>query len=428
MLYYLLILGAAVTGAADVNVELLDGSRQSGQLVSISAEQVQLSTPDGPQPVSVDDLLSITPITTAPVAASTNVWLELTDGSTVHATGFTAAGGKTVAPLLTGSQMEVDVRGIFNVRLKPHSTDPAGVALKKRWQEIMKLEAKGDVLVIRKEVTRQVEGSGEAGEEPRTETVQVLSYLEGVLGDVTADKVNFKLRGKNYEVDRARVEGFRYFKPITGKQPSALCQLVDAGGSSWMVRKLELSDTGDNFTAETSSGASFQLDVKYAKAMDFSMGKIKFLSDLGWIDDDKSLAELHFPSNFDNALAVRRPAKDKNLYGKPLKILDKTYGKGIALHAQSKLTFLLPEGYSRLLGVAGIDDYARNVPFGADCELIIIADGKELLRQRITGRDKEPFKIDLNIEGKRKLIIIASKGVENDIADELNLCDLKVKK
>jgi len=426
MLYHLLILGAVVTSAVDVNVELLNGSKQSGRLTAITADQVQIESDAGAQPVSVDDLLSITPVSKAAVTGKPAVWVELVDGSKINATGFTSTAGKTAAPLLTGGAANIDARGIFSVRLKQHSSDPAGSALQQRWAEIMELTAKGDVLVIRKEVTRKIEGVD--GEAPRSETLQVLSYLEGVLGDVTATHVNFKLRGKNYEVDRGRVEGFRYFKPLSGKQPEPLCQLTDAGGSSWMVRTLQLTTAGDVFKGETSSGASFELPVNRAAGLDFSLGKIKYLSDLGWIDDNKSQAELHFPSNFENALMVRKPAKDKNLYGKPLQILGTTYNKGVAVHAQTKLTFLLPEGYARLLGVAGIDDYARNVPFGADCELIITADGEELLRKRITGRDKEAVKIDLNIEGKRKLIITASKGVENDIADELNLCDLKVKK
>jgi len=424
MLYHLLILGAVVTGAVDVEVDLLNGDSHSGRLISITSKQLQIEGADGPQPVSIDDLLSITPGSkAAPTHQAPGVWVELLDGSQIQALGFTTASGKSATPLLTGGSAGIDVRGIFSVRLKKQEN---GSPLQKRWEELMKLEAKGDLLIIRKTVKRKVEV--EEGDEPKTETVQVLSYLEGVLGDITATHVNFKLRGKNYEVERARVEGVRYFKPLTRKQPEPLCQLTDIEGSKWMVRNLELTEAGDAFKAETASGASFQLSINRAANLDFSMGKIKHLSDLGWLDEDKSLAELHFPSNFDNAALVRKPAKDKNLYGKPLKMFNETYRKGIAVHAQTKLTFLLPADYSRLLGLAGIDDYARNVPYGADCELIIIADGEELFRKRITGRDKEPVKIDLNIEGKRKLIIIASKGADNDIADELDLCKLRVKK
>ena len=89
-----------------------------------------------------------------------------------------------------------------------------------------------------------------------------------------------------------------------------------------------------------------------------------------------------------------------------------------------ELVYLLTEDFRRCQALVGIDDRVRE---GGNVRLVISGDDKELFSQAITGHD-EPFPLDLDITGVKRLKIVVDFGDELDIADHLNLCEARLTK
>jgi hypothetical protein len=90
------------------------------------------------------------------------------------------------------------------------------------------------------------------------------------------------------------------------------------------------------------------------------------------------------------------------------------------------LAWTLPGKFSRLEGVAGIDDYVR--PLG-NVRLQILGDGKTLLDTSIAGSDdpkKEPMPISLDVTGVRRLTLIADSQANFGTAAHLDLGNLRL--
>ena len=85
-------------------------------------------------------------------------------------------------------------------------------------------------------------------------------------------------------------------------------------------------------------------------------------------------------------LEFSRVRRDQNLESKSLRINGQAYRKGLALRSRSELAWTLPGKFSRLEGVAGIDDDVR--PLG-NVRLQILGDGKSLLDASVAGNDKK---------------------------------------
>ena len=83
----------------------------------------------------------------------------------------------------------------------------------------------------------------------------------------------------------------------------------------------------------------------------------------------------------------------------------------------------MPGKFSRLEGVAGIDDYVR--PLG-NVRLQILGDGKSLLDANVTGNDKDAKPISLDVSGVRRLVLIVESQGNFGAGDHLDLGNLRL--
>jgi len=161
-----------------------------------------------------------------------------------------------------------------------------------------------------------------------------------------------------------------------------------------------------------------ELPVAGFKSLDFSLGKVKYLSQM-------EPREVKYTPFFDVEFKYRR---DKNLDGDPLRLGSKTYARGLCIHSKTIIVYRINTDYRRLQAVIGIDRAVAMKGLG-DVHLVISnRDNKKVLFEAdVRGTDK-PRTIDIDVSQVRDLQILVDFGGDLDISDWLNLADARVTK
>ena len=391
---------AAVLAAPQFEVQTLDGRAVQGFLVQLSADQIAIETSDGKQELATKDLLSAVAKGQASTPPSHTVNLVLTDGSRIAATDFETAKGAAKFKLLSDVSVELPVKALHSVRFVDSTEDSS--TIDRQWDEITSGNSAGDLLVIRKKGT--------------------IDSTDGVVGDITADVISFTLDGDKIEVKRPKIEGIVFAQTGTAEFSEGVCTVSTAFGSRYIASSLQLNDNQVQIT--TPAGLKTSLAIDNIAHLDFSSGKIAFLSDL-------EPAAFSYEPFFSPSTPVSVLSKfyglrrDIALENKPLKLDGKTYRKGLAMHSRSFVSYRLPGKFRLFKAIVGIDDAARDG--GGDVLLEVKGDGKSLWKMNVRGSEAA-HALELDISGVKRLEIVADFGERQDVADHLDLCDAKVTK
>lgn len=414
-----LLLLASSTVAAEVEVSRLDGTTLAGELKSWTGEQVVISAGGVDQVIPQNELFGIrnkpTEGTSGHVAATSPVFVELHDGTLIPTQDFQISAKKATVelatPAATGSAsqaVQLTRDQLAMVRLQPMDE-----SLESQWEEIRKIDLVADALVLLKK-------NGTS-----------LDYVEGVLGDVTGDKVEFELEGDPMKIDRKKVAGLIYFRrdKKSGTDPRFL--LRGWGGLTAQVRNAKIA--GDKLELITISGAQLSWPIDAIESADFSAGKLVYLSDMP--PAAKSVAPLiALPTGVTFGEKYVEPRFNQSAFGGPLTLATtqslaepaasevQSFSKGIAMRSRTELVYRLPTGYRRLVGIAGIEPAVR---MNGNVHLAVYADDRPLLETDIVGGEL-PRPIELDVDGAKRLKIVADYGQNLDTGDWLNLCDLKL--
>jgi hypothetical protein len=390
----ILLIALSLAAAPEVELRTLAGQSVVGTLKELSGERVAIERQGQEQVLATKDLLAVA--MRAPAvqeAAKPQAWIDLVDGARLACLEYAARQGQATLKLVDGQEVSLATDSIAAVRLKEQSENIA-----QQWAEIVSAKRSADVIVIRRE--------------------EAIDYLEGVLGDVTPESVQFTLDGDLVNVKRPRVEGFLYFHPQGAEFPAPMCEAITHDGARLPAASIELR--GAELAIVTPSGVEVVRPLESIKELDFSLGKVRYLSDLEWesIERQDFLASAQFKAD-----RFYEPRKDYSFLG-PLRLGNKNYAKGLALKSYTKLVYRLPGKYSRLTGLAGINGYLAP---GGHVRLVISGDQqtRPLLEAVIAGTDApQPLSIDLT--GVRRLTIKVDFGDGGDSGDHLNLCDVRI--
>lgn len=400
LMFNLLLSAALVTGAAEFEAQTVDGQSAVGRVAQLNAQQLVLETSGGPSTFAVSALAGLSRKPTPPaVDRKLSIHVELVDQSLLAASGYTVRGGMAQLVLSGGAKLEVPTRAIRWVRFA--AAADADEKLTKQWSEITETKADGDLLVVRK--------SG------------ALDYLEGVQGDIDADKCNFELDKEPVPVPRAKVEGVVYFHSAAAELPEAAGQLLSLDGSRLAIGKVELAD--DDIKVATPAGVTLSLPLDDISRFDFSSGKIAYLSDL----DPESSTHVPYLGFAEEPAALREFYKYRRDIGfeqNPLRLDGKTYRKGLSLASRSVLVYKLPGKFRLFRGTIGIDDSVRET---GDVHVVIKGDGKTLWESEVRGVDPAR-ELELEIAGVKRLEVLVDYGGGLDIGDRLDLCEARVTK
>ncbi|MGD9647870.1 MAG: NPCBM/NEW2 domain-containing protein [Pirellulales bacterium] len=403
---YLGLICAAVL-AADLEVELqtVAGESQRGQLVAVSTDEIALETADGERRWPLVDVLDIATEKTPAAKTVPPVIVALRDGSKIHAAEYTTKDDTAQIDLLDGVALQLPIRTVRWVRWQPSATGDVGGELPAnfdaQWQSFVEHSAAADLIVVRKK--------------------ENVDSVDGQIGEVGNESVAFTLDDEQLDVKRTKIVGLVYYRAEEPDAPAPVAKVQTVDGSTWAATSLVLADKG--FALETASGAKIEVPAASLVRVDFSQGKIVYLSDLEW-DAAQSQRTPYFgpPMPLDAAVDPYAPQRDRAFEGGDLALARRTYRKGLALHSRTRLVYRLPEDYRRLTAWAGIDDRLNDQ---GSVKLEIMGDEKTLLSAIVKGGDP-PLPLDLDISGVRRLTIVVDFGDDQDVADHLDLCDLRI--
>jgi hypothetical protein len=392
----LFILSTITTGGAPLfEAQSVDESAVVGSLVELTPERVVLDTPQGKVELELTKLLSLSRKDLKegePPAASPTVWVELADGSTLAASQYVVRADRATITLSDGQTVATPVKAVWSVRLQPETPKIAS-----EWSRILGLKADGDVLVVR---------NGES-----------VDYHQGVLRDIDEDAVKFELDGDTLPIKRAKIFAFTYHH-VAGESQAPLGCFLDRDGSRWSVATFLL---GEKLGWTTPGGVKCERPLGEIKSLDFSLGKVRYLSDL----KPESVVWTPFFGQGQVSPTLERfyaPRMDRNFDNNPLQLKKSVYSKGLALHSRTDVVYRLPDAYGRFKAVAGIDDAVA--PKG-NVRLVVRGDDRVLFDSAIRGGES-PHNIDLDIAGVRRLAILADYGDTFGAGDHLILGNARI--
>jgi len=417
-LFAALMLVAAGAFAAEpvVAARPLEGESVSGKLIELEATKIKLANGDSVRELEPSKLMWLDFI--APTAvAKPSIWIDFLDGSRAAAVSYVAREGKATIGLATGQLLDVPTRSIRTVRFHVQTPEIA-----QQWREITTSTISGDLIVTRKTSTRTIE-QGE--NEPRVVTEQALDQLEGTIHDVAPDVVRFELDGEKVPVRREKLEGLVYYQPARRDFSAALCRLHDAAGSTWLLRSAKLDS--DRLIVTTLGSLSLELPLRVVAKIDYSVGNVAFLSDMepdtggGEISVSLQPAAMSYKFGRVFQLSNRPP-----LGADSFRIGGHKFENGVSLHSPLKLVYRVPDGFRKFQAIVGVDD---SVLAPGRFNLVVLGDGKELFRQAFTTETpRQAQNLLLNVGGIRRVTIQLEAADDQDIGDQLDLCEARFTK
>jgi hypothetical protein len=255
--------------------------------------------------------------------------------------------------------------------------------------------------------------------EKRRQDVALLSNGDTVRGTILGWAADGPLRldveGKQVEVPRGRVQGLLLNTELARvvKPRGMYRQLVLANGARLSVRTAELA--GDALRATTLTGSVVRVPLAAVAGLNACQGAAVYLSDLT-------------PRSYEHTpyFGASWPVgADRSVAGFDLRIGGGTYDKGIGLHSQSRLTYVLPKGASRFEAVVGLDEVTGRA---GGARINVLADGKPLLDPSPELSQADPLRV-LRLPvpaGARELTLVVDFGRGGDVQDHVNWGDARI--
>jgi hypothetical protein len=262
--------------------------------------------------------------------------------------------------------------------------------------------------------------------EARTRDVVLLrngDILSGVLNGIEAGKVAFevekgpRLSQKVVSLPLAQVAAValstELAEPLRPKGVHG--KLVLAGSAGRLTVTEAACKDGATLEAKTAFGAGVRVPLDRVAALDLLGGAAVYLSDL-------KPAKYEFVPYLDEQWPA---AADANAAGHDLLLGGSTYGKGLGLHSQSRLTYTLSGAYRRFDAVVGLDDRDGR---GGSVRVRVLADGKPLdlgSEGELTARSA-PLALSLPVAGVKELTLVVEFGKGGNVQDVVNWADARL--
>ncbi len=422
MFVLVVLLTAATThfaAAANVTATRLDGTTAAGELRGWDESGVIIAAPAGEQRIASDQLISLRwpaePESSKPAESAAGT-AELTDGTLIPLSSLGVIGDMATIELQRSSDPKEIAVSLGAAQLAAVQFQHLDEALAKQWDEIRRLKLATDVLIVLKR-----DGTS-------------LDYVEGVLGEITDDKVEFKLEGESNRVDRAKVAGVIYYR--ADRRATAEPRVLLQGRSGLRASATSVRFDDALVTITTADGAKFAWPLDDLELADFSAGKVLYLSDIEPASQ-KWTPLVGLPTGVTLAAEYGQPRRNRSAFGETLSLLlrdkdadsaeqdtPRSFARGLALRSRTELVYRLPAGFNRFTALAGIDPATTTT---GNVRLAVLADDRPLLETEIAG-NQPPLPIDVQIAGAKRLKIVVDFGQNLDTGDWLNLCDAKIVK
>lgn len=187
-------------------------------------------------------------------------------------------------------------------------------------------------------------------------------------------------------------------------------------GDVLMVASVAGTDKG--VTVKTGAKSEIALSLEQLKRIDFSQGKLRYLSQ----DPPR---DVKYTRGIQDGPAF---VQDRAFYAPELKPMGlRAFSRGLCIRPQTTLRYRLGGEYRRFQALVGIDESVKDG--NGDCDLVITGDGKQLVKLRVTSRDTAR-PIDVDVADVVVLEITVGFGGDAatnvDLGDNLDLADAKL--
>ncbi|MFV0445886.1 MAG: NPCBM/NEW2 domain-containing protein [Planctomycetaceae bacterium] len=371
----LLLTGLLAAGPA-VEVQRLDGSRNAGQLVTLSADVVQVTDAAG-ETSSIDTselrLLNFPEVTPPDQFAdppAIEVWL--TDGSRLACTAIVSQQSQFTLTAEVIGELSVPRSALRAVRLAPLDR------LDRAWSELHSRENQADLVVVRRQ--------------------DALDFVEATVGDFGSADITVLVKDQTRQLPRDRTFGIIFAQP-QASTPAAPIQL-HFGRNSLQVTSVAIAEK--NIHVSLSSQVHWQLPIESLWQVNFS-GRMRLLTDL------EEVLELPSGAGADERNFYFRHGTASN--GAHLKIgaNEVSMSEGLWVHSGTAVRYRINRDFRRLAGLVGMD---HNVGGNRSVRLRILGDGRPLFDEVIRYRDRAQ-ELDLDIAGVRDLELRVERLPEN---------------
>ena len=279
-----------------------------------------------------------------------------------------AVKGSTVElTVIPNVKVSLPVTAVFTILRDAHEPK-----VRQEWQDFLTKRGRLDMVVVRSD--------------------DKLNGLEGTFGSGSGDAIEFtpSSTGQKRSIRMSRAQGLIFVQKANPDAPAPLCKVIDNVGNIFVATDILLN--GNGLTMTTVSGAKITLpDAKTLAKLDYSKGKLAYLSDLTPTRDTLMLAT----EDDDQYARFAHYRKDLNLDNQPIKLNGKQYAKGVSMHAGSLLIFPLAGDYKEFRAVLGVDD---SVETESRVNVIIEGDGRELFHGQTKAKDP-PRPITVDVRG-----------------------------
>lgn len=378
----LLILNSPLAAA---ELTTLTGKNVQGTVISLNDTEITMRTDAGQMVVTpLSQVLALDLRSAKGIGPGKFSDVRLLDDTILHCGKVAFKGQQVELTLLSELVITLPLNHVLSVVHEAQNE-----TLMKRWSEIVAQKARRDRIVILRD-----------GE---------LNALEGTLGEVDAQTIQFKREGVGaIPVRFDRLHGLIFFR-LEAPADNPLCRIYDVGGN--MLTAVKLGFDGQNYLVTTSFGAKVPMPAESLAKLDFNLGKVTFLSDL------------------EPAKVVERPGlglptpfrRDANLNGEPI-VLDKNYAKGLSLHAHTELEYKLGGKYKELKAILGVDSRVSETESKA--VVTIYCDGEKRFSEMVNAKAIRP--IALNIKDVQVLRIVVSARDFSNLHDHATLAEVRV--
>lgn len=415
---FLLKVTAACFLFGDVQVSKLDGVSVTGDLQSLDEDQLVLSDSDAkPVTIAIDDILKVEfGKVVTPAAQKDVLSIILNDSSSIPTKVTTSTATQVIAESTLLGEVTVPRESVQALILRQVKAD-----WEPQWLAFLARSNKKDMLVVEKR-----DGSG-------------LDFLAGVVVSVNDSNVPFLLDGSEIPVPRKRIVGVVFAKPEepAGVSTGIAIELHDGA----IVRGQDAFLEDGKLSFEASWQQFMEVDIAGVASIDFSSGRLHFLSDLEPIEEKYFGLEppgQEWGTQFEADRSTRtglsslwRMSKDRfpNSGRPPLTLRGQRFRKGLCIFPSAKIEYALDGKYSSLKSLVGVDDdVALNQQEGRKptaVELRIEADGVQVFKTLISAVD-DPLPIDLKLTGVNTLSLFVDFGDGSSVCDFLDLADARL--
>ncbi len=390
-------------------VQVLDLDQQSlqGKLEAWQAEALVLRIGGQTRRVPWKRVLELKPVPVPSASWSASGWMQLRDGSLLAVDQVLYDGSRLQAKLAQ-NPLQLEPKQVHWVRFGPVPRE-----LEQQWAEILQLKISSDLVVLRRQ--------------------KALDFVEAVVEQITQDAVALELEGESIQLPRKQVFAVLFYSAGEPKFPEPQAVFLAPQQTRLLAHQVSW-DAQKGFRITTPSGLEVLLPEQYWLGADFSLGKVLFL------DRATPTQQVVHPRPLTNFSSTREQLKlaleeDRLLrqvrrgrWGPayPLKLDGKVYTSGLGVRAGTELVFDLEGKYSRLRGLAGVDDQVQRSQ--GPVELSIWGDGELLLKLSLSAADRpRTHPLDLNIQGVRRLKIMVNYPSGQFFGDDfVDLCQLRV--